>query len=300
VTTGTMSITITIVDTGVDLGHPDLAAKLWTNPGEIPANGLDDDGNGKIDDVHGWHFFHGYNLEPAENAVVQDDNGHGTHVAGIAAAATNNGIGVAGVKVLDEYGSGWYSDVAAGIVYAADQGAKIINLSLGGSAPSQTLCDAVAYVSQTTGALVVAAAGNTGAAVSYPAACDHVLAVAATDQEDRRPYFSNFGPQVDLAAPGVEIYSTWYQVGVQASGYFTETGTSMATPQVAGVAALVWSRWPTWTPDQVAQRLLDTSVDLGEPGWDAYFGWGRLDAAAAVTAPVAPVWRIFLPLASSP
>ena len=113
VTTGTVTITIAIVDTGVDLEHPDLAAKLWTNPGEIPANGLDDDRNGKIDDVHGWHFFHG----GAENAFVQDDNGHGTHVAGIAAAATNNGIGVAGVawgakimpvKVLDEYGSGWY------------------------------------------------------------------------------------------------------------------------------------------------------------------------------------------------
>jgi len=100
VTTGTVTITIAIVDTGVDLRHPDLATKLWTNPGEIPANGLDDDGNGKIDDVHGWHFFHVYHddhFDPDENAVVQDDYGHGTHVAGIAAAATNNGIGVAGV-----------------------------------------------------------------------------------------------------------------------------------------------------------------------------------------------------------
>ena len=201
------------------------------------------------------------------------------------------------VKVLDEYGSGWYSDVAAGIVYAADHGAKIINVSLGGSALSQTLCDAVAYASRTTGALVVAAAGNTGGSVLYPAACDHVLAVAATDLEDQRPYFSNFGPQIDLAAPGVNIYSTWYQTGLQVSGYFTKTGTSMASPQVAGVAALVWSRWPAWTPDQVAQRLLDTAVDLGEPGWDAYTGWGRLDAAAAVGA---PVWRIYLPLAFSP
>ena len=306
VTTGTVTITIAIVDTGIDLGHPDLAAKLWANPGEIPANGLDDDGNGKIDDVHGWHFFHDGNFAPAENAVVQDDYGHGTHVAGIAAAATNNGIGVAGVawgaqvmpvKVLDEYGYGWVSDIAAGIVYAADQGANIINLSLGVSAPSQTLCDAVSYASQRAGALVVAAAGNTGSAVSYPAACDHVLAVTATDRTDQRADFSSFGPQVDLAAPGVSIYSTWYQTGIQASGYFTKTGTSMATPQVAGVAALVRSRWPAWTPDQVAQRLLDTAVDLGEPGWDAYTGWGRLDAAAAVGA---PVWRIYLPLAFSP
>ncbi|MCU0500428.1 MAG: S8 family serine peptidase [Anaerolineae bacterium] len=302
VTTGIVTITIAIVDTGVDLEHPDLAAKLWINPGEVPANGLDDDENGKIDDIHGWHFFH----SGAENAFVQDDNGHGTHVAGIAAAATNNGIGVAGVawgaqimpvKVLDEYGNGWLSDVAAGIVYASDQGAKIINVSLGGSALSQTLCDAVAYASQTTGALVVAAAGNTGGAVLYPAACDHVLAVAATDRADQRAYFSNLGPQVDLAAPGVDIYSTWYQSGLQASGYFTRSGTSMATPQVAGVAALVWSRWPTWTPDQVSQRLLATALDLGEPGWDVYSGWGRLDAAAAVGV---PVWRNYLPSASSP
>ncbi len=204
------------------------------------------------------------------------------------------------VKVLDEYGNGSYSDIAAGIVYAADEGAKIINLSLGGGPESsQTLCQAATYATA-AGALVVAATGNTGGAVSYPAACDHVLAVAATDQEDQRPDFSNFGPQVDLAAPGVDIYSTWYQSGLHASGYFTKSGTSMATPQVAGVAALVWSRWPTWTPNQVAQRLLNTALDLNEPGWDAYTGWGRLDAANAVTAPVAPVWRIYLPLAFSP
>ena len=303
VTTGTVAITIAIVDTGIDLGHPDLATKIWTNPGEIPANGLDDDDNGKVDDVHGWHFF-----SPGEDAFIQDDHGHGTHVAGIAAATTDNGIGVAGVawgarvmsvKVLDSGGIGSYSSIAAGIVYAADEGAKIINLSLGGAPSSPTLCQAATYATA-AGALVVAATGNTGGPVLYPAACDHVLAVAATDRADQRADFSNLGPQVDLAAPGVDIYSTWYQSGLQASGYFTKSGTSMATPQVAGVAALVWSRWPTWTPDQVAQRLLDTALDLGEPGWDVYSGWGRLDAANAVTAPVAPVRHIYLPLASSP
>lgn len=287
--TGAVSMTIAILDTGIDLGHPDLAPQLWTNPGEIPANGLDDDANGKIDDVHGWHFYQAAN-GPAEDALIQDDFGHGTHVAGIAAAATDNGIGVAGlawggrlmaVKVLDQYGSGWYSDIAAGIVYAADNGARLINLSLGGAPPSQALCDAAAYAHD-RGAVVIAAAGNTGGAVLYPAACDQVLAVAATNQTDSRPTFSNYGPEIDLAAPGVDIYSTWYYTGIRASGYFTKSGTSMATPYVTGAAALVWSRWPGWTADQVSQRLRATATDVNTPGWDPYSGWGRLDAAAAL------------------
>jgi subtilisin family serine protease len=289
IVTGAVSITIAIVDTGIDLGHPDLTPQLWANPGEIPANGLDDDANGKIDDVHGWHFFQAAN-GPAENALVQDDSGHGTHVAGIAAAATDNGIGIAGVtwgsrlmavKVLDEYGTGWYSDIIAGIVYAADNGARIVNLSLGGAMPSQALCDAATYAGS-HGALVVAAAGNTGGAVLYPASCAGVLAVAATDPADGRPSFSNFGPQIDLAAPGVHIYSTWYAAGIRASGYFTKSGTSMATPYVAGAAALVWSRWPAWSADQVRQQLLATAADVNAPGWDLYSGWGRLNVAAAV------------------
>lgn len=289
IVTGAVSITIAIVDTGVDLAHPDLASQLWTNPGETPANGIDDDANGKIDDVYGWHFFQAAN-GPAENALVQDDFGHGTHVAGIAAAATDNGIGVAGlawggrlmaVKVLDEYGNGWYSDIIAGIIYAADNGARIINLSLGGATPSQALCDAAVYAAS-RGALVVAAAGNSGGAVLYPAACADVVAVAATDQADGRPLFSNFGPEIDLAAPGVNIYSAWYAAGIGASGYFTRSGTSMATPFVAGAAALVWSWWPTWTADQVRAQLLATADDVGATGWDLYSGWGRLNAAAAL------------------
>jgi subtilisin family serine protease len=292
VVTGTTDLTIAAVDTGIQLAHPDLAGKIWTNAGEIPGNWIDDDGNGKIDDVHGWHFYHGSN-GPAENANVEDDNGHGTHVAGIAAAATNNGVGIAGlswggrlmpVKALDQWGNGWYSDIAAGIVYAADNGARIINLSLGGAAASSALCAAAAYAHQ-RGAVLIAATGNAAGAVFYPAACDHVVAVAASDQADRWASFSNFGPQVDLAAPGVEIYSTWPKV----DGYFTESGTSMAAPHVAGVAALVWSRWPAWPNDAVARQITETAVDLGSQGWDPYFGWGRVDAAAAVGAgPVTP------------
>ena len=246
VVTGTTAITIAIVDSGVDLNHPDLRDKIWTNPGEIPGNFIDDDGNGKVDDVHGWHVFRrwtGSDYVADENGNVQDDYGHGTHVAGIAAAATNNGVGIAGVswsaavmpvKVLDRYGFGWYSDIASGIVYAADNGARIINLSLGGTSASAILCQAADYA-HGKGAVLTAAAGNTsgsnpGNNVFYPAACPHVLAVAATDSADAWPSFSNFGPQVALSAPGVGIYSTWYYAGIGASGYYTESGTSMAAP----------------------------------------------------------------------
>ena len=236
---------------------------------------------------------------PAGNANVTDDFGHGTHVAGIAAAATNNGIGIAGVswgarvmpvKVLDQYGNGWYSDIADGIVYAADNGAKIINLSLGGAAASQTLCQAAAYAQQ-KGALLVAATGNAGAAVLYPAACDGVLAVAATDRSDQRASFSNYGPEVDLAAPGVDIYSTWPWL----DGYFTKSGTSMAAPHVSGVAALVWSRWPEWDNIEVSRRIMETAVDVDVSGWDPYTGWGRLDAAAALASNGDPARRVYLP-----
>jgi subtilisin family serine protease len=291
-----MTTTVAVVDSGVSLGHPDLASKLWVNPDEVPGNGKDDDGNGKVDDVKGWHFFHQWTpggYMPGENARVDDEFGHGTHVAGIIAAAANNGAGIAGitwlgavmpVRVLDNYGNGWYSDIAAGIVYAAENGAKIINLSLGGAAASTTLCEAVRYAYEKKGALVVVATGNTGGAVYYPAACEDVLAVAATDRADQRAGFSNYGAQVDLAAPGVDIYSTWPWL----DGYFVMSGTSMAAPHVSGVAALVWSRWPAWSNDAVSRRITETAVDVGSPGWDKYTGWGRLDAAAAVGASPLP------------
>ena len=186
--------------------------------------------------------------------------------------------------MLDQYGNGWYSDIAAGIVYAVDNGAKIINLSLGGARASATLCEAVKYARETKGSLVVAATGNSGGAVYYPAACADALAVAATDRADNWATFSNHGPEVDLAAPGVEIYSTWPWL----DGYFTKSGTSMAAPHVSGVAALVWSHWPAWSSDAVSEQITGTAVDVADPGWDPLTGWGRLDAAAALEAPPLP------------
>jgi subtilisin family serine protease len=299
--TGTANVIIAVVDSGITLAHEDLASQRWLNAGEIPGNWIDDDGNGYVDDVNGWHFFHRYTAAgyvPDENADVQDDYGHGTHVAGIAVAAASNGVGVTGIapgaqvmpiKVLDKYGNGWYSDIAAGIVYAVDNGARIINLSLGGEIDSAVLREPIEYA-QAHNVLIVAATGNTNSSVLYPAAYPNVLAVAATDQSDQRAAFSNFGPEVDVAAPGVDIYSTWPWV----TGYFTKSGTSMATPHVSGAAALVWSYWPGLTADQVANDITQTATDVGSIGWDVFTGWGRIDVFRAVER--ATPLRLRLPL----
>jgi serine protease len=280
-------VVIAMLDTGAYIEHPDLSNALWTNPGEIPGNGVDDDGNGKVDDVHGWHFEQNCTTGiclPNENAIIQDENGHGTHVTGIAAAETNNATGIAGaswgaramiVRVLDEYGDGYYYDIAAGIVYAADNGAQVINLSLGGESSSQLLQDAVNYA-YSKGALVVAAAGNNGGAVFYPAACYHAMGVAATDANDQRLSFSNQGQQVDIAAPGDNIISTWPLPYL----YYYKRGTSMATPHVSAAAALLWSWRPDWSNQQVEERLLSQADDVNGalyPGPDPYLGWGRLN-----------------------
>jgi subtilisin family serine protease len=309
ITTGD-DLTIAIIDTGVDMDHPDLMGKLWTNADEMPGNGLDDDGNGKVDDIHGWHFYHlcsGIECFPFEDNNPQDDNGHGSHVAGIASAETNNGIGIAGiswgaklmpVKVLDEYGEGWYSDIIKGIVYAVDNGAHIVNLSLGGENDSQALAEAVGYA-HARGALLVAATGNDGGAVLYPAAYEEVLAVGATDEGDRRPSFSNHGPEVDVAAPGVDIYSTW----PWRESYWSRSGTSMATAHVAGLAALVWSVRPDYTNDQVREVIERSADDVNSathPGWDPYLGWGRINAHQALLNATPHQWhKVYLPAISS-
>jgi subtilisin family serine protease len=287
--TGGGDVTIAILDTGVDLTHPDLAIKLWVNPGEI-ANGLDDDGNGKVDDIHGWNFAS--DPDDADPSDDHDDpitgHSHGTHVAGIAAAATDNGVGIAGVswgarlmavKVLDSTGSGYYSDVADGMVYAVDEGAKVLNLSLGGESASQALQDAVEYVTS-HGALVMGAAGNCvpTCSVIYPAAYPASVAIAATDGSDLRAWFSSYGPEVDVAAPGVNIYST---VRVAKGSYAYKSGTSMATPHVSGLAALLWSYRSSLTGEQVRNIVETRATDVNSaqfPCWDRYLGWGRIDA----------------------
>lgn len=263
-TTGSTDIIIAIIDSGVDLDHPDLSDKL----------------------VAGYDFVN-------NDSHPDDDNGHGTHVAGIAAAATNNYIGVAGVswdskimpiRVLDSDGTGSISQVASGISWAVDNGADIVNLSLGSTSFNSTLKTAVDYA-HTAGCLLVAAAGNAyekGNPTIYPAALDRVMAVGAVDHEDERASYSNTGNYLDVVAPGgtdgLPIFST-YQ-----GDYAWSTGTSMACPHVAGLAALIWSVDVTLTNDDVQSIIETTAVDLGSSGWNETFGWGRIDAAAAVAA----------------
>jgi subtilisin family serine protease len=269
---------VAIVDTGVDLDHPDLIHKIWTNSAETAGNGIDDDGNGYVDDLHGWNFVN-------NTPDVQDDSGHGSHVAGIAAAETNNAIGIAGIswlarimalKALNGANTGSYADVAEAIVYAADNGAEIINLSLGTDQPSLTIQAAIQYARQ-RGCLLVASAGNSGGPVEYPAAYPEVLAVAATTNSDLPADFTSRGPQIDLAAPGVDIFSANNR-----GFYYFSNGTSASAPQVSAVAALVWAIRPDLTADQVDAALKASAHDIWTPGWDELTGFGRLDARAAV------------------
>jgi len=255
--TGTSDPIIAIVDTGVDLSHPDLNAKI----------------------VPGWDFVN-------DDGSAQDDHGHGTHVAGIAAAETNNGQGVAGVswgarlmpiKVLDENGDGYWSDVARGVRYACNHGAQIINLSLGGDNPSSTLEDALEQAYQ-DGCLIVAAAGNSARnQIDYPARYPEVIAVTATDRNDALASFSDYGPQAEVAAPGVDIWSTLWP-----HTYGWKQGTSMSTPYVSGLAALVWSACPQLDNSGVRGVLQSTAKDLGAAGWDPKYGYGRIDAKNAL------------------
>ncbi len=280
VVTGSSDITIAIIDTGIDLNHPDLRTKLVT----------------------GTTFVKG-------TTSAQDDHGHGTHVAGIATASTNNGIGMAGVswgallmpvKVLDSAGSGTYAELINGIYYAASHGAKIINMSLMSTSYSQAVQDAIDYA-YGQGALLIAAAGNCGQGgtgcggmnpIVYPAANSHVLSVAATDDQDRRAVFSTYNAFVAIAAPGVGIYSTNWQNGV--STYYWMSGTSQASPHVAGLAALIWSGRPWLRNSDIEAVLKNTVKDANVvefPGYDVYMGWGRIDAQRAVdrSAPASAV-----------
>ncbi|MFQ3611655.1 MAG: S8 family serine peptidase [Fimbriimonadales bacterium] len=247
---------IAIVDTGIDSNHPDLTNKMRRLS------------NGAV---------YGYNtVNNTTNAL--DDNGHGTHCAGIAAAQINNGVGIAGVagwnpsnpnaqsfiqlmpvKVLDANGSGSLSNIARGITWAADNGAHVISMSLGGSSSSQTLADAVTYA-WNRGCLLVAAAGNSGSSSPlYPAYYTNVIAVAATDSSDRLASFSQFGSWVNIAAPGVAILST-----IPNNRYASYDGTSMACPHVAGAAALIWAQYPNLSNQQL-RSLLEQNVDPYQP-----------------------------------
>jgi subtilisin family serine protease len=273
------SALISVVDSGVDRSHPDLVENLWTNPGEIANNGIDDDGNGYVDDVQGWDFWNG-------DADATDDFGHGSHVAGILGARGNNADDVAGicwnaaivpVKVLNAGGGGTWTSIAQGVVYSADLGAAVENYSLGGTGGDPALLAAVQYAASLDVVQVGAAGNNGNSTPYYPAAYDDVIAVSATDATDAKPGWSNSGMWVALCAPGDGIESLW-------KGGLTNilSGTSMAAPHVAGVAALIRSVNPQLDRVDVKLLLERTADDLGTPGFDADFEWGRLNAARAL------------------
>ena len=272
--TTSFPVIVAVVDTGVDYLHEDLRINMWVNPNEIPSNAKDDDKNGYIDDINGINAFVG--LNKSGNGNPMDFDGHGTHVAGTVAAVGDNSIGVVGVcwnlikkgtpparknsggimalKALETFG-GTDASVAVCINYAVKQGAKIINLSLGGPVDTNTLRDAV-RAAQTKGTILVAAAGNDGlnidlqANFKYPACYefDNIVTVGATDQNDAPAIFSNFGlVNVDIFAPGVSILSTWPKSLAISNDYPYELldGTSMATPHVSGALALLYAQYPS-------------------------------------------------------
>jgi thermitase len=256
-TTGNRSILVAVIDTGIDYNHPDLAANY---------------------NASGYNWVN-------NDADPMDDNGHGTHVAGIIAAVLNNSLGIAGVaqvqimaeKALNATGFGTDVECAEAIINATDWGAKILSCSWGGDEGSQLLHDAIQYA-YGQGALIVAAAGNTAStAKTYPAAYTEVIGVTATDQYDQLASFSSYGDWVELAAPGVQILSTYLN-----DSYVYLSGTSMACPYVSGVAALIWSQFPNATRDWVRAQLRVTADDLGLPGFDPYYGYGRINARKAV------------------
>ena len=257
ITKGSQDIIIAIVDTGVDLSHPDLVSKL----------------------VPGYNF-------PDRNDNPQDLNGHGTHVAGISAAATNNTTGVVGVcweckimplKALGT-NSGTVENVADAIRYAADHGAHVINLSLGGPSESDTLLSAVRYAYLKNIPIVSAMMNEGNGDTYYPAAYPETIAVGATDRFDLRADYSNFGSHIDLVAPGSDILSTH----ILSPYYYYMTGTSMATPHVAGVLGLMRSIAPNKTIEELRSILRASADDLGAAGWDIYYGAGRLNAYKAL------------------
>ncbi len=279
-------VKVAIIDSGIDMDHPDLIANLQ--------GGINFVSKGAV-----WN--------PADPTKWNDDNGHGTHVAGIVAAVDNN-IGVIGVapeahlwavKVLDRKGGGYVSDVIAGIKWSKDNGMQVINMSLGTSSDIQSLHDAV-DTAYNAGIVIVAAAGNSGDGngtpneVIYPAKYSTVIAVAATRSDDSTPYWSAEGEEVEIAAPGASIRSTW-----KGGGYDTISGTSMASPHAAGTVALLLNTtipasYDTnivngmWDPVEVRAVLIQTADDLGTSGFDNFYGWGLIDAEEIITGTQTP------------
>ena len=314
--TGNSNVNIGIIDTGVDWNHPDLAANIWINSGEDPwsdpnnpgtGNGIDDDGNGYVDDWKGWDFvsvsslsvYPGEDPEPADNDPM-DFQGHGTHCSGICSAVTDNYAGIAGLswnckiaalragyKAADGKGLLQVSDISEAIAYAADNGIHILSMSFSSDAGSYTMKQALDYAYAFNCILIAAAGNDHTCSMYYPAAYDHVIAVSATDNSDHRASFSNYGSWIDVAAPGIMIYSTYFN-----NTYAHMNGTSMATPLTAGLAGLILSKNPSFSNNQIRTILLNTTDPVSST---EYIGTGRINAYQAVQSGLLPVAEITSP-----
>lgn len=302
-TQGSTSIVIGIVDTGGDMNHPDLQNNIYIDPAD-PTDGIDNDNDGYVDNNRGWDFSGADVTQIGTPGYIGDNDPsiikgnrfiHGTMVAGCASATTNDGVGISGVgfksKLLftkhyadnqPDNSTNYSSDLYEGVLYAATHGAKIINCSWGRTSKSVIAQAIIDHVTLDLGCLVVAAAGNSNNEIPlYPAAYDHVLAVASSDENDLRSTFSNYGRYVDITAPGTNIYTTTYD-----NAYRTDSGTSLAAPIVSGAAALLWAYRPTLTGLQIAEQLrisADENLYDNNPSYTNKLGKGRLDIVRALT-----------------
>ncbi len=326
-TKGSTAVRIGVIDTGIDYTHEDLRSQLWINPAEDinhngtfepwPAtetrngitgdfDGIDQDGNGYADDVIGYDFTDQSGVSNAAGGDYDqpdpdpaDDFGHGTSVSGIIAAATDNGKGIAGIapgcrlvtlRAFNALGVGTEADVARALAYAADMGVQVVNMSFGDVSFSRVLRDVVRYAYR-AGVAMVASAGNSGSAeIHYPSGYDETVSVGASTANDGLAGFSNYGASVDLVAPGVDIVTTDRE-----NRYTSFNGTSASAPFVTGVAALILTLHPEFTPEEVRGVLVASAYNVGGKGWSDYTAAGRLDAAKAVAMDQPTIVRIYSP-----
>ena len=291
---GSDKVIVALLDSGVKLDHPDLAGRIWVNTKEL-RNGKDDDGNGFIDDINGWNFAY-------EDNDVIDDAGHGTNIAGTVGAVTNNSFGFAGIdqrcklmicKDLDDENLGQYSWWSTALYYAANNGAKVINMSEGGFEYSKTLDNAINYAYDAGCVIAASMMNKNNGDKYYPAGFKNVMAIGATDTDDGRCREftwgggSNWGKHICVVAPGNRIYGLDYKDNNNFDVYWS--GTSQATAYVTGVASLLFAQDPTRTNKTIREIISKTARDqVGDPredtpGWDEYYGWGRVDVYAALT-----------------
>ena len=295
--TGDSAVIIGIVDTGVDYKHPDLISKIWVNQGDANQNGIDDDDNGFVDDSIGWDFVDAPALPSDGDYLVRDrdpkdEMGHGTYVSGIAAGATNNSLCVSSIgfncrimclRAGNADGYLQETDIAAAILYGVENGARVINMSFGDKVASPLLREVCTIAGQ-AGIVLVASAGNDRTdSIHYPSGFPEVISVGATNQYDLKAGFSDFGPSVDVFAPGDSIQSTVFENDGERCGYWRlPSGTSYSAPMVSGLAGLVIAVNPALTPEDVKEVIVTTADDLEQPGWDPRTTHGRINARRAV------------------